>query len=516
MSIDWNRDKILESIIYIDNFREDLLKFISEVVNEYNCLSFDSKFYDIILGDFVNRLNHQVFSLFIDDETQINNRDNNFDIKIFSTSRSFKKHYHIDKNSKLLHKLIFNLKNGNKVKLNLLNGDINNRKINLKINNLLKAFLFNNKSEIKFFENPFNYDSLIRQTVSWRKNIGYINQDFEFNLPCKLDNRWRLSKFMEISNNGDFLDILKKITLLTLPLELLENFKYLNNFFLHQNDKLPKILLSSRGLHSNIKYKILAANWKKLGTKILYLQHGGEYGVTYRSVHEEYEINCSSNYYSWGWTDKSSKVKPLVVPRPILKKTDKKKILFIPTNWPESVTHLRFVPIGENRTDEFRNDSFSFLKNLKIKEEIVLRPYIHDYKEFKKNLFKSGENITLDRSINSLQSFNESKIVIHNSLQTTWLESLSLNIPTICFYNPEVYLFRDKVSELIEKLKEVGILHASPISAAKLLNDCYKNPDQWWASQNLQKVVSTFVKNYANLSENWKDEWMKELKFNLG
>ena len=128
----------------------------------------------------------------------------------------------------------------------------------------------------------------------------------------------------------------------------------------------------------------------------------------------------------------------------------------------------------------------------------------------------SGENITIDRSRNSLQSFNESKIVIHNSLQTTWLESLSLNIPTICFYNPEVYLYRDKVSEIIDKLKEVGILHTSPVSAAKFLNDCYKNPDKWWASQNLQKVVNTFVKNYANLSENWKDEWMTELKFNLG
>ena len=56
MSIDWNRDKILESILYTDNFREDLLKFISEIVNEYNGLSFDSKFYDIILGDFVNKI----------------------------------------------------------------------------------------------------------------------------------------------------------------------------------------------------------------------------------------------------------------------------------------------------------------------------------------------------------------------------------------------------------------------------------------------------------------------------
>ena len=42
MSIDWNRDKIFESILYTDNFREDLPKFISEIVNEYNGLSFDS------------------------------------------------------------------------------------------------------------------------------------------------------------------------------------------------------------------------------------------------------------------------------------------------------------------------------------------------------------------------------------------------------------------------------------------------------------------------------------------
>ena len=30
------------------------------------------------------------------------------------------------------------------------------------------------------------------------------------------------------------------------------------------------------------------------------------------------------------------------------------------------------------------------------------------------------------------------------------------------------------------------------------------------------KKLNTFVKNYANLSENWKNEWMAELKFNLG
>ena len=40
------------------------------------------------------------------------------------------------------------------------------------------------------------------------------------------------------------------------------------------------------------------------------------------------------------------------------------------------------MPIGEKRTDEFRNDLAPSLK-FKIKEEIVLRPYIHDYKDLK-------------------------------------------------------------------------------------------------------------------------------------
>ena len=92
---------------------------------------------------------------------------------------------------------------------------------------------------------------------------------------------------------------------------------------------------------------------------------------------------------------------------------------------------------------------------------------------------------------------------------------MSLNIPTICFYDPSIYYFRDDAKPYIEDLIQVNILHHSAESAAEFFKS---TPDinTWWNSQNLQKKVKSFVKKYANFSEDWKISWEREFKSVLG
>ena len=63
---------------------------------------------------------------------------------------------------------------------------------------------------------------------------------------------------------------------------------------------------------------------------------------------------------------------------------------------------------------------------------------------------------------------------------------------------------------------DVGILHEDPISAAKKLNEIYKDPIKWWEKDDVQKARQKFCSNLAKTNDNfleiWKNEFEKELK----
>jgi putative transferase (TIGR04331 family) len=88
-----------------------------------------------------------------------------------------------------------------------------------------------------------------------------------------------------------------------------------------------------------------------------------------------------------------------------------------------------------------------------------------------------------------------------NYLGTSWLETIAANLPTICFYNPEIYKFGDSARPYISNLEKVGILHQSPQSAADKVMEVSENPKKWWQSDDLQSTVSNFRQKYARLED---------------
>jgi putative transferase (TIGR04331 family) len=102
--------------------------------------------------------------------------------------------------------------------------------------------------------------------------------------------------------------------------------------------------------------------------------------------------------------------------------------------------------------------------------------------------------------------------VVHNYLGTSWLETLVMNIPTVCFYDPDTYAFRDAAQPFIERLEAVGILHRSGVAAARHVVHVRSDPQGWWRRPDIQEAREAFVDRYANFSRDWAVRWEAEFR----
>ena len=121
-----------------------------------------------------------------------------------------------------------------------------------------------------------------------------------------------------------------------------------------------------------------------------------------------------------------------------------------------------------------------------------------------------NKNCIIDKEKSSYKSITNSSLIICNYLGTIWLEAIYLNIPTICFYDDEVYKFRNESAPILNNLHKVGILHKSAISASKKAIEVNHKPNDWWNSKEVSEAIKIFKLNYANLSNNWIKNWKNE------
>jgi len=81
------------------------------------------------------------------------------------------------------------------------------------------------------------------------------------------------------------------------------------------------------------------------------------------------------------------------------------------------------------------------------------------------------------------------------------LETLSLNIPTVIFWNPEDNPVSERAELFFNMLKDVGILHDSPESAALHVSLVWDDIAIWWESETLQKSRIKFCQEYSRVDK---------------
>jgi len=143
-----------------------------------------------------------------------------------------------------------------------------------------------------------------------------------------------------------------------------------------------------------------------------------------------------------------------------------------------------------------------------------VRPYPHDFGwGFVDMMRKAAPDATFDSlDVGVFDRFAQSRLVVHNYLGTGYLETLALNVPTVCFYDADIYAFRQDARILMDGLEKVGILHRSGKAAARFVAGMHGDPEGWWMKPEVQEARSRFVEQYANYSSDWKKQWETEFR----
>jgi putative transferase (TIGR04331 family) len=319
---------------------------------------------------------------------------------------------------------------------------------------------------------------------------------------------------------NEFESILNDLIIEQLPTSFLEGYSNIRNKSIDSFPKRPKVIFTSNDFAHNEGFKLWAATKSEQGVKLILGQHGGGYGLQGPLSTENHELNICDKYFTWGWAKKEqAKIVPL--PSAKLSRTNhnenyelKGTILWVTQTWPLFFMRIDHIVTGFDGAKYYLRQA-SFLNAIcpEVSKIILVRlPNIKCEWNGAKRITDNHPSIKLYKGADSMLSqLQKSRLCIHDYLGTTWLETLSMNFPTVVFCDPSRVKITESAQPYLDDLRRVNILHDSPESAAEFINKIYEDPMSWWMSSELQQVREKFCNQFARKSENWLEEWKEEL-----
>jgi putative transferase (TIGR04331 family) len=535
----WNNaKKVIKAQIFCEEIFEKILEEISMDLNKFHKLHNDSKYYRILLGNWLIHYIHQCYDKYIcimqakkinDIYTfYINEVEDNipYDFNEFIVS-SLNPKYQIKLYSELFDEMNlerreslgkFEEKTQPKGLQYLffyrLRKFISQRTHNIFYFILIMFNNFNKPSVI--ISNPyFKWQSLRKKIFLFMRSRGKI---YFFN-PILKKNFSNSDTMYEFRNSkkktpNSFYNIAYNLVKRNIPrvyLEYHQDYTMHINRFYNVNNKISWLTFQWSG---NTVFQYIAA-LKYYNSNILLAQHGSGYGMDKIHSLEKNERAVSNKYFTYGWKE-SKKTIPLSQPDINFGKKierNKKTILFVSTSRP---MHLVRFHNGSNASQNLIDNveySTIFLQELKYKNHIIGR--FHETDTYRWNNFERIRqkipDLKKDQNKSFYQSLSKAKMLVSDHLGTTFYECLQANVPIIIFINKKTYIFRENHISLIEKLSKSKIIFFNPKEAALFINKKYENIDDWWNSKKTQSARKEVLTKYFNVSKDWMGDWCEKL-----
>ena len=519
MTIVWNAQRVSEGLTEIDSARVAVLANVKRLLDEYHGAEHSLRFYDIILGDWVERYLHLVYVATQQTATAARyapsavNRASAMTITPTSdTAEFFAAHQTLpDQMSAVLQTISFLGVDSIKVadhEVRIANSTSVGRRDKLNAA-LLKLAAIGTDPEVMFVKpfsgrTPRSWNSAI---FLWRKWAVHDDLDFSFSVQMKIDSKWRQQNLAAFSMGAKLSETANAMLSLFIPVCAVEGFAEIKSKVNRARPKRFAHVYSAQALWTHFAFKVLVAQWCEQGTKLHYHQHGGWYGLDETHVGENYESRVSDFYYTWGWSRGADNTRPLPPVAPGFHSNEKLFDALICFDQPEQIYRLQYFPLPGTLQTMY-DQTAQFVRTRDNKTELRIRLFPGEYGSQQRDaIIRASSGAIFDNSQDIFSQYASSRIVFHNYLGTSWLETLGSNIPTICFYDVDAYRFRSDAKLLLEDLVKVGILHLSGASAAEKANAVSGDVEAWWLSEEVQTARRNFANQYANFSSDWKQIW---------
>lgn len=517
--VTWNAEAVSVGLNEIAGCRGQLLVELKRLLDDYHCWDKTTHFYDIIAGDWLEDFAHLTYAAMVEGPLRVkpDSADDlipvSSDLIAHSLLRWQRSGLHEHLRRTVAAALAGESPASWKFSTNAVNIVSGGRK---QIALTASRFIATARPKVLLVAPSFKCGRTEAATTlfRWRRWAALESLEYPIQLSSMVDQKWRTSQACNAAPAIDLLSVLRVLLPLHLPVALLEGFAIYRDATLAMPVARPKVVYSANALHGNLPFKILTAEWREEGTLLFYHQHGGGYAIDRLHAIEDFETRVSDRYFTWGWRNpKSPRIQPLSpasLYSPARKRTH---VLLTCVEYPKVVHRLHFQPMP-GTIQKMHRDTCAFLASFPACKNLLIRPSPNDYGwGFVEKMRETAPDASFDdRSANIFDRYAQSRLVVHNYLGTGYLETLALNVPTICFFDINIYAFRREAQPLMDALEHVGILHRTGRAAALFAASLCDDPDGWWSSSEVQQARLAFIDQYANFSPNWAQQWEAEFR----
>jgi putative transferase (TIGR04331 family) len=532
-----DRDKLYKDYVYLQNLYEDLLEETANNLNKLHGTCHSKKYWRILVGPWLNYFIHILYdrwscigrALQFNDELVAKTIEYRVDDLVPNDMEHFTKLMVSDDwNEKIYAELLVwsKLPIEKCVKLNnrsLINDGavLRRHTIGLALRRILNRISSVFCGETSYFLKS-SYIPL------WEKILIQIKLGqipflwFSSTLPRQeFSAAMRQWSIPDSKGFDDFLSIVRIMIFRQIPIIYVEGYAKLNNIAASGGwPTKPRLVFTDNSHISDDFFKSCVAKYVEIGCPLVIGQHGGGYGIMKWACNEEHEKNITDGYLTWGWTDiYSSNIRPLGVNQFNRKDFRRAKswdgLLLIEQSLPRYSYKSAAEPISTSFL-KYIEEQFRFVDSLppEIIKKTIVRLHRNDYGwSHRMRWQEKFPNLCIDDSSSDLiMKMYGSKIVVSTYNGTSFLQSISLNIPTVIFWNPQQWELRDAAIPAFKALESAGIFHKTPEDAARHIASVWQNLGQWWNSSDVQLARQTFCRNYVHIPDNFNSEISKYFK----
>lgn len=317
-------------------------------------------------------------------------------------------------------------------------------------------------------------------------------------------------------SNNELDKIIRSLIFELLPTCYMEDFAFLNKFVNNLPwPKKPKFVFTSNNYTYDSIFKLWIAKKVGNGTKYFIGQHGNNLGTRW-DLEECIEEVTPNKFLTWGWSKDLKKQSPCFVFKNAGKKIDYNKnsnLLLV-----EQALSPNTDFDNSNILLKYFNNQKIFINSLNISPRKNLTIKLHNDDNMPKLFDEKLKWLEFDSKLKIHKPFSnfntlisKCRLVVHSYDSTTFLETLSLNIPTIAFWDNShnnvkkgngLDHLNDNAKIYYQMLIDVGIIHLNATSAANKVNEIWNNVEGWWSQKRVQIFRSQFCEIYAKNEKN--------------
>ena len=283
-----------------------------------------------------------------------------------------------------------------------------------------------------------------------------------------------------------------------------------------------RVRVASVAAIQDTKYRLRLAAWRAAGHKLVYIQHGGNYGMVRCAANTPLEEYSQHAFITWGWKGQT----PLwgnFIPLPHAQtsalhdahRETGATLLFV-GNGMELFPHRLDSRPNPSQFLEYRRMKARFLSALSsdIAAHVSYRPYFDVPAALSDWPWIQARFPKLERCMGSLDApMLSCRLMVLDHHGTTLNLAFAANTPLVLYWDPRAWELCQEGEALLALLHGAGIWYPTPEEAAAAVERIWPDARAYWQSAQVQAARRRWCEQYAlSAGAEFNARWVRALR----